>query len=374
MGELSRLVDELLRALVAFDPSAWSGAACAALAERLARAGKACETASARAAVRAHGYGIVMERPDEFLARVHGSTASAARTAMVAVEAMLTAPDTKDALLAGEVSLAQAAAIASAPEHERELLTLARTKSLGPVKDAARKHRLATIDREELYEHQLDAQRFRTWKSDLGNIAFQGELPPAVGLPFVNRLDAETDRLWRAASSDERQRPREWHAARALAQFVSGKGRGKAAAADFVIVCDINAYRRGDPEPGEPCHVVGGGPIPVSLARELSKDAFLKAVLHDGVNIHTVAHFGRHRPAALQTALDLGAAPEFDGVTCADCDRKFHLQWDHIEPYVHGGPTSLSNLEPRCPPCHGAKTERDRRAGLLHGRATGRAP
>jgi hypothetical protein len=371
---LTRLVDELLRALVAFDPSSWSGPECTALAEQLARASKACETASARAAVRASGCGTVTERPDEFLARVNGSTASAARTAMVAVEAMLVAPETKHALLAGEVSLAQAAAIASAPEHERELLALARTKSLGPVKDVARKHRLAAIDREELYERQVDAQGFRTWKSDLGTIAFQGELPPDVGVPFVNRLGAETDRLWRAASRDERQRPREWHAARAFARLVSGKGRAKAGAADFVIVCDINAYRRGDAEPGEPCHIVGGGPIPASLARDLSKDSFLKAVLHDGVNVHTVAHFGRHRPAALQTALDLGAVPEFDGVTCTDCDRRFHLEWDHVDPYVHGGATSFANLQPRCPPCHDTKTERDRGAGLLRGRAKERAP
>ncbi len=69
MSALTRLVDELLRELIAFDPLLWSGSDCAVLAERLARAGKACETASARAAVRASECGKVMERPDEFLAR-----------------------------------------------------------------------------------------------------------------------------------------------------------------------------------------------------------------------------------------------------------------------------------------------------------------
>jgi hypothetical protein len=103
---------------------------------------------------------------------------------------------------AGEVLLAQAAVIVAVPAHERELLALARTKSLGPVKDAACKHQLEAIDPEELHGRQVDAQRFRTWKNDLGNIAFAGELPPEVGVPFVNRLDAVTDRLWRAASRD----------------------------------------------------------------------------------------------------------------------------------------------------------------------------
>ncbi len=226
-GSTFRLLDELLSALVAFDPLLWSGADCATLAEQLARASKACETASARAAVRASESGTVMERPVEFLARVNGSTANAARTAMEAVQAVLVAPETKDALFAGEVSLAQAAVIVSAPEHEQELLALAKARSLGPVKDAARKHHLAAIDPERLHERQVDMQRFRSWKNDLGNIAFQGELPPEVGVPFVNRLDAETDRCWRAASRDVRRRPREWHTARAFAQVVAGKGRAE---------------------------------------------------------------------------------------------------------------------------------------------------
>ncbi len=317
--------------------------------------------------MRASECGTVLERPAEFLARVNGSTARAARTAMDAVQGVVVAPATKEALLAGEVSLAQAAAIVSVPGHERELLELARTKSLGPVKDAARKHHLAAIDPEELHARQVDAQRFRSWKNDLGNIAFAASCPRGGGA--VREPPRRRDRPVLACrqSRGATKRPREWHAARAFAQVIAGNGSGKAAAADVVIVCDLNAYRRGHAQAGEPCHIVDGGPIPVSVVRELAEDAFLKAVLHDGVNVHTVAHFGRHRPAVLQTALDLGAAPAFEGVTCTDCDRKYHLQWDHVDPCANGGVTSLGNLTPRCPPCHHAKTERDRKHGLLRG-------
>ena len=143
---------------------------------------------------------------------------------METMQAVAFVPATRAALLAGEVSLAQAAAIASAPAHEGELLALARTKSLGPVKDAARKVRLAAIDPEHLHDCQVDAQRFRTWRTELGNVAFQGELPPEVGVPFIQRLDAETDRLWHAASPDERARSREWHAAHAFARLLSAEG------------------------------------------------------------------------------------------------------------------------------------------------------
>jgi hypothetical protein len=98
-------------------------------------------------------------------------------------------------------------------------------------------------------------------------------------------------------------------------------------------------------------------------------------VLHDGVNVHTIKHFGRHRPAELQTALDLGAAPGFEGATCSKegCDRRYHLQWDHTDPVANGGPTSYANQKPLCWLDHDEKTERDRAAGLLRGKRE-RAP
>ena len=150
----------------------------------------------------------------------------------------------------------------------------------------------------------------------------------------------------------------------------AGTGSGKARKADLVIVQDLHTYRRGHAHPGELSHIIGGGPVPVRLARELAKDAFLKVVLHDGVNIHTVVHFGRRRPAELNTALELGGPPDFDGVTCCElgCDRKYGLEWDHVDPVANDGPTSAENLKPRCWPHHQDKTARDRAAGLLNGR------
>jgi 5-methylcytosine-specific restriction endonuclease McrA len=134
-----------------------------------------------------------------------------------------------------------------------------------------------------------------------------------------------------------------------------------------VLVCDVRAYRRGHAHPGESCHLVGGGPVPVSVAKALAGDAFVKAVIHDGTAIQFVEHLGRHIPAELRTALELGPAPEFAGTTCveAGCGRHYGLEWDHVDPVAHEGPTSYANLQPRCWPHHRAKTERDRAAGLL---------
>jgi hypothetical protein len=156
----------------------------------------------------------------------------------------------------------------------------------------------------------------------------------------------------------------------------SGGAASNAKGTDLVITVDLRAYRRGHSEAGECCQLVGGGPIPVRVARELAKDAFLKVVLHDGVAIHTVAHLGRKRPAYLETALALGAPPDFDGVHCAQpgCDRISRLQWDHKDPRANGGATSFENMQPLCGPHHVEKTERDRKAGLLQGDRQERGP
>jgi hypothetical protein len=53
---------------------------------------------------------------------------------------------------------------------------------------------------------------------------------------------------------------------------------------------------------------------------------------------------------------ELGAPPEFDGVKCVECGKRFRTENDHVEPHVALGPASVRNLEPRCWPCHQAKT------------------
>jgi 5-methylcytosine-specific restriction endonuclease McrA len=92
-------------------------------------------------------------------------------------------------------------------------------------------------------------------------------------------------------------------------------------------------------------------------------------VLHDGVNIHTVKRFGRYLPVELRTALDLGPVPAFSGRQCADCRSRWGLEYDHVDPVAHNGPTTYANIQARCWPCHQAKTERDRQTGLLGARS-----
>jgi hypothetical protein len=368
----------LRTALASADLACLSGDQCASLVAELSQMEKACSAVRALATARASECGEARGRgftdAAEWLARTSGSTRADARRAMDTASNVQHLPATLDALRAGELSMAQADEIARTVEHcpdaEGELLEIARQSSLQMLRDHGRKRRAAAIDPSELYAAQCRARQFRHWRDELGMVRFSGALTPEIGVPFTNRLDAETDRVRRAArrGDTDATEPREAYAADAFAAIVAGGGRGRARTSDLVLVCDLRAYRRGHTHDGELCHIVGGGPIPVDVLKQAaSDDAFVKAVIQDGVRIDTVIHLGRHMRAELRTALELGPLPNLDGVTCVEmgCDRRYGLEWDHVDPVANGGPTSFVNVKPRCWPHHREKTERDRLAGLL---------
>jgi HNH endonuclease len=386
---LVEMVRAVRAALIAFQPEDYSGEECAVLVEDLATLEKVGVAARVRAAGRAGETGAHRERGyadvSDWLARASGSSTSAAKAALDTAAALEQQPEVKAALEAGDLSLAQARELikteAACPGAAAELLDVAREQSLKSLKEQARDRRVRAIDPEELHRRQHEAQTWRHWRTSLGMVAFAGQLPPEFGIPIANRLDAETDRLWRQAKQNanpelieaannaagQAKPNRAALAAQAFVRLVETGGKGKARAADLVIVCDLEAYRRGHTLDGEACHIIGGGPIPVSVAQGLGRDAFLKAVLHNGTELHTIAHFGRKTSAVLRTALTLGAPPLFDGIKCSmpGCDRHYYLEQDHIDPVANGGPTSVENMRPLCWHHHLIKTEQDRKAGRL---------
>jgi hypothetical protein len=277
----------------------------------------------------------------------------------------------------GRLSLAQAAEITTTaaasgvPGCVDELVSVARRVGLGGLKERARQIRLRAADPDELHRRQRCERGATHWTDGQGMVRLSARLSPEEGVGLVNRLEAETDRRWREAHRHGGGDSREQCAADALAGLVAGGGKGGPGRTDVVVVCDLRALLRGHAHPDEPCHIVGGGPLPVWRVRQLAADAFVKAVTHDGTRIDTVVHYGRHIPAVVRTALELGAPPGLEGLVCVegDCDRRYGLELDHVDPYANWGPTSFGNLEPRCGPHHRDKTEADRKAGLLTGRS-----
>jgi hypothetical protein len=356
--------------LASFDPALLSASDCAAVVQVLSKVEKASAAALLLASARAVACGAHKELGFNdgaaWMARQVGGTTGQARQGLGTAAGLADCPGTRLALLGGELSLSQAAEIVRAPGAEAELLELARRSDLAQLRDKAREHRQAKADVDDLHRQQLRARHFRHWRDGLGMVCFTGSLPPESGVPFINRLELAAQRARRAVQEAGGERERfEAYAADALVAMASGQGPARPGRAELVIVCDIYAWRRGHGHPGEVCQVIGGGPVPVEIAHELGKDAFLKAVLHDGVALHTVKHFGRHFPGELRTALDLGAVPSFTGAQCANCGSRFGLEYDHIKPVANNGETSYANVQALCWDDHQAKTERDRQAGLL---------
>lgn len=72
------------------------------------------------------------------------------------------------------------------------------------------------------------------------------------------------------------------------------------------VVIDHGALVRGNALEGEQCEIPGVGPVSVAWVREMLGDAFVTAVVKKGRDITTVAHFGRHIPVHLRTAMIVG--------------------------------------------------------------------
>jgi hypothetical protein len=383
------VVDELLvacsllgDAIDRTEPAVLTGSDCAAVVEVLARTEKRCAGMRALLASRAVDCGAHKDRgyshPATWLSDASGVSSGEAKAALATAGRLESCPATREALLAGELSLGQAGEIAktedAVPGSEADMVELAGRTGFRALKDEGRRRRLAARDPEEAYRRQRRERRLRHWRDDDGMNHLSVSWPDDAAVAVISRIEAEVDRLLRDARRDGDANgvdSGEQLAADALSNLVLGSSGTRARRADLVLVCDISAFGRGTAEPGEVCQIIGGGPVPVSLARDLATTAFIKGVIYNGKRIESVAHFGRHLSAELRTALGLGEAPLFAGVACADCGRRYGLQWDHVDPIANQGPTSYDNLQPLCWPCHQDKTRRDRDSGLLTPRPHG---
>jgi len=354
-------------ALSGFEPALVSGEDAARAVKELALTEKVCAAARVRAASRAAECGAHREagysRPTEWMARATGTTAGQARRDLELAAVLDDHPETKVALEQGEVSLAEADEIVktdqACPGTEHEMLGVVRRRGLRAAKEKGRRLRQGAIDIEELEQRRLEARELRTWTDELGMVCLSARMLPVAGARFLSRLEAETEREWKRGN---RQSSYEQRAHDAFVTMLEGKGRGSTTRPELVVVWNLK---------NDTAHIPGLGPISTRSARDLARKAVVSVVLHDGVKVERIVRYSRSVPREVRTLLEMGDPPDFDGPVCVDCGGRFAWQRDHADPLANGGPTSHENLKPRCPPCHRAKTERDREAGLLGGKAKG---
>jgi hypothetical protein len=130
LAELTAACKALDAAVSAVDPSLLSGIDCAEIVELLARSEKRCAGLRVLAAARASQCGAHKSRgfssATRWLADVSGVTTGEAKVALDIASSLDSCPATREALRAGDLSVAEAAEItrteASVPGAESELL------------------------------------------------------------------------------------------------------------------------------------------------------------------------------------------------------------------------------------------------------------
>ncbi|HWL64995.1 MAG TPA: HNH endonuclease signature motif containing protein, partial [Actinomycetota bacterium] len=169
------------------------------------------------------------------------------------------------------------------------------------------------------------------------------------------------------AKKDDKREPFERYLADAYAALLSGAGKGRARRPELVVLVSHEVAKRGwkDVKKGEVCKIPGVGPVSPTVAKGIAQDAFLSGLFYDGKDLTLLKRWTRSIPVEVALALELGPPPQFDGVSCVDCGKRFRTEFDHVEPHAAHGMCSTDNMEPRCWSCHRAKTERDRLDGKL---------
>ena len=373
---MGALVAGLRGLLAQLDPGSLTGESArrlfaeAAAVERLASALKLLLAPALKASSPATGHRSV----EEWMASESGTSLADAHKVVATAEKVAQLAITGQALRSGELSVAQVEAVASAavvaPASEAKLLLAARSETVRELQSRSRRVVLESRGTvEERYARQRRLRSFAHWVDDEGMVAGRFRLTPDVGSAVVKVVQRQADRHFRLANQQGRRESAENYAADALVDLVTGGARkltGPRGAADrragreVVVVVSHEALRRGfvADASDEVCEVPGFGAVPVAAARGILADCFLKAVVVDGTRVTHVKHFGRHRRAEIDTALLVQGVVGRGSVRCSadGCDRQVGLEWDHVQPFAKGGPTSVDNLQPLCRFHHRQKT------------------
>jgi hypothetical protein len=330
--------------------------------EHLAAAGKTLS------AGRAAQTGILREAGHKnaasWLANETGDSLGGALRLLETAEQLRQLPVLEGAVRSGELSPTQsflaAGAATADPSKQEELLGHARTGSLRRLRFEAERVRAASRSEEEAearYEAVRARRSLRWWTGEDGSFRLEGRFSPDAGARLVAEIEPVAKKLFRKARHEQVHEPFCASVADALVELVTGSkepGRSKTSYSAIVRV-DLAALRRGELDEGEVCEIPGVGPVPVSVARRLLGDAFLKLVVTDGIDVQSVCHAGRHVSAFIDTALE-----ERDRCCVVPgCDATAFLERDHWqESFAEGGPTDLVNLCRICSRHHHLKHEK----------------
>ncbi len=347
-----------------FDPSACSGQEAIDLVEELGRIRRLADGMLGKAAKRvedtaAYTYGNDRNAA-ELCSRVTGVSTGEAKRAIEVAGKLESLPETDAAVRAGQLSARSAelivAVAADDPAVETQLLAAA-AKGYVPLRDRCIAVRARREDQAERAKRQHAARSFRMWPTPDGMVEGHFTVTPEVGGAIEAVIDHGTRKQFRAARKSGVREPQDRYAADAFADAIDRRpatGTSKGGGWSAHVLVDHEALVRGHAVEGETCEIPGVGPVSVEWVRTLLGTAFVTAVIKKGKDITTVAHFGRHIPAELRTAMIVsGRECSIDG-----CTGREYLELDHCEvDHADGGPTARWNLTWLCSIHHTRKTQ-----------------
>jgi hypothetical protein len=293
-----------------------------------------------------------------WMAAKTGTAVGPARATLEMVGLLADLPLVAEAFRAGRLSEAQAREIAAVaadvPEAEEQLLEAAGKLSLQGLQEECRRVEAAAIvDEDDRYRRVHRSRHVRSWvdRHGVGRMSFRGTPDDLARL--MNEVDRRCDDIVADALQGGWFESREAHRADALLDLARPNSAGPAGPDSMIhVMVDYDALMRGHTVAGERCEIPGIGPIPVTLARQMSEDAILKVLLTKGVDVTAVAHAGRTIPAHLRSAVEA----RDQKCIVPRCNNRRHTEIDHRNSFGRTGVTKLEDLALLCRWHHYMKT------------------
>ena len=293
-----------------------------------------------------------------WMASKTGTAVGPAIATMEMVSLLADLPVVAEAFRSGRLSEAQAREIAAVtsevPGAEAQLVEAAGKLTLRGLQEECRRvEAAAAVDEDDRYRQVHRSRRIRAWvdRHNVGRLS--ARMTPDELARVMSEIDRRCGDIVAGAIRGRWFESWEAHRADALVEMALPDGDVPAGPVSVVhVVVDYEALMRGHTVPGERCEIPGIGPIPVTLARQMSEDCILKVLLTKGVDVVAVAHGGYTIPAHLRTALDV-RDPK---CIVPGCDGRRRLQKDHRNAFGRTRVTRLEDLAHLCPFHHYLKT------------------
>jgi hypothetical protein len=356
LDELQATVATQRAILSALEPGCFSGPDALRLLEvftEIERLGAAGRTLVAKRVEESNVWRASGERSAaHFIAHKTGTSVGRTQAALETAERLRELPATAEAFRAGTLSEPQAEAIASVaalnPNEERPLLKRAGDDSFKQLRDECRRVRHAVTDERARYAAIKAERHLRTWSDGEGAFCGAFRTTPDAGARMLLALDAEIERVFKAARTEGKREPHQAYAMDALESLVCASGGGGATRAkpkaEIRVLVDHAALVRGHTGPGEACEIEGLGPVPVAVVESWKHDAYLRLIVTDGIDVKAITRRSRYIDAHQDAALAVRDR------TCiiTGCDVDWRLERDHRVPYAQCHTTSLDGLGRMC--------------------------